>query len=149
MDLFEETRALLSELGRKDAPYALVGAVALAIHGAPRATTDIDLLVPAEALELVIDVAHGLGFDVPAMPMKFSDGLEIRRFSKIEGEDLLTLDLLLVNANLTSIWEERISVETEFGPVSVVSRSGLIQMKSWAGRDQDLADIRRLQELDR
>ena len=31
----------------------------------------------------------------------------------------------------------------------VVSREGLIQMKSWAGRPQDLADIDRLRGLDR
>jgi len=33
--------------------------------------------------------------------------------------------------------------------MGVVSREGLIRMKAWAGRDQDLADIRRLEELDR
>jgi hypothetical protein len=149
MDLFEEMRALLIELEQRGAQYALAGAVALAIHGVPRATTDIDLIVPEDAVDLVLDVARGHGFDVPAMPMKFSDGMEVRRVSKIEGEETLTLDLLLVNDNLQPIWADRIQVETEFGPVWVVSRNALIQMKSWAGRDQDHADIRRLQELDR
>lgn len=40
LDLFEETVALLGELERRGTPYALAGAIALAIHGAPRATTD-------------------------------------------------------------------------------------------------------------
>jgi hypothetical protein len=149
VDLFEEMRALLGEFEKRNAEYALAGAVALAIHGVPRATTDIDVLVTEDQIETVLGAARSLGFDVPAMPMRFSDGMEIRRVSKIEGEETLTLDLLVVNENLQSIWADRVRVETDFGPVWVVSRDGLIQMKSWAGRDQDHADIRRLRELDR
>ena len=149
MDLFEETRLLLTGLDERDLDYALAGALALAIHGAPRATADIDLLVPADQLQPVLDVARGLGFDLPAMPMRFADGLEIRRVSKIVDDDTLTLDLMPVNDNLAPIWADRIELETEFGSVWVVSRDGLIQMKAWAGRDQDQADIRRLRELDR
>lgn len=149
MDLFEEMSALLGDLEKQDAQYALAGAIALAVHGVPRATTDIDLLVPEDQVDTVLRVADSLGFDVPAMPMKFKDGMEVRRVSKIGGEETLTLDLLIVDDNLQPIWADRIRVETEFGPVWVVSREGLIQMKSWAGRDQDHADIRRLKEIDR
>ena len=42
IDLFEETMGLLAELERHGVPYAVAGALALAIHGVPRATTDID-----------------------------------------------------------------------------------------------------------
>ena len=149
MDLFDETRRLLSQLGERDLDYALAGALALAIHGAPRATADIDLLVPADQVEPILEVARRLGFDLPAMPMRFADGLEIRRVSKIVDDDTLTLDLMPVNQNLAPVWDGRIRLETEFGSVWVVSRDGLIQMKAWAGRDQDHADIRRLRELDR
>ena len=45
IDLFEETRRLLLALEQRGIEYALVGAVALAIYGVPRATTDIDLLI--------------------------------------------------------------------------------------------------------
>ena len=62
---------------------------------------------------------------------------------------MLTLDLLLVNENLEPVWASRERVATERGDVWVVSRHGLIEMKAWAGREQDLADIRRLRELDR
>jgi hypothetical protein len=149
IDLFEEIRELLTELSAAGAEYAVAGAVALAVHGVPRATTDIDLLVHPDHVDRILGVARGLGFDLEAMPMRFGDGMEVRRVSKIEGEETLTLDLLLVNENLHPIWEDRIELETDFGPVWVVSREGLIRMKSWAGRDQDLADIRRLEEIDR
>jgi hypothetical protein len=149
LDLFEETTALLAELERHGVPYAVAGALALAIHGVPRATTDIDLLVRAEDAEAALRVASSRGFSVQALPMRFLDGLEVRRSTKVEATEMLTLDLLLVNVNLEAAWAGRERVPTERGEVWVVSRAGLIEMKAWAAREQDLADIRRLRELDR
>ena len=149
LDLFEEGVGLLRDLERRGIPYAVAGAVALAIHGVPRATTDIDLLVQPQDLDAVLAVARARRFGIEALPMKFSDGMEVRRVTKTEGADMLTLDLLLVNQNLEPVWSSRERVLTERGEIWVVSRAGLIQMKAWAGREQDLADIRRLRELDR
>ena len=149
LDLFEETVGLLGDLERRTIPYAVAGALALAIHGVPRATTDIDLLVRPEDVDALLSVARARGFGIEALPMRFSDGMEVRRVTKAEGADLLTLDLLLVNRNLEPVWASRERVPTQRGDFSVVSRHGLIQMKAWAGRAQDLADIQRLQELDR
>jgi hypothetical protein len=149
IDLFDETMGLLAELERHGVPYAVAGALALAIHGVPRATTDIDLLVRRDDVEATLEVARARGFGVQALPMRFSDGLEVRRSSKVDTTVMLTLDLLLVNENLEPVWASRERVATERGDVWVVSRQGLIEMKAWAGREQDLADIRRLRELDR
>ena len=149
IDLFDETMGLLAELERHGVPYAVAGALALAIHGVPRATTDIDLLVRRDDVEAILEVARARGFRVQAFPMRFSDGLEVRRSSKVDATVMLTLDLLLVNENLEPVWASRERVATERGDVWVVSRQGLIEMKAWAGREQDLADIRRLRELDR
>jgi hypothetical protein len=149
LDLFEEGVGLLGDLERRGIPYAVAGAVALAIHGVPRATTDIDLLVQPHDVDAVLAVARARRFGIEALPMKFSDGMEVRRVTKTEGAEMLTLDLLLVNQNLAPVWSSRERVLTERGELWVVSRDGLIQMKAWAGREQDLADIRRLRELDR
>jgi len=149
LSLLAETTALLTELERQRIPYAIAGAVALAIHGIPRATTDIDLLVEPEDLDAVLRVARARRFTVEALPMRFSDGMEVRRVHKVEVIEMLTLDLLLVNPNLAPVWVSRERVATEDGEFWVVSRQGLVQMKAWAGREQDLADIRRLEELDR
>lgn len=149
LDLYEETMALLSALDAALVEHALAGGVALAVHGAPRATTDVDLLVRPEALEAALQVAAARGFTLRALPMKFSDGLEIQRVTKVAGDESLTLDFLLVNPNLHPVWTGRVRLTTEAGGIWVVSREGLIQMKAWAGREQDLADIKRLEELDR
>lgn len=149
ISVFDEFRDLARALREEGVDYATVGAVALAMHGAPRATTDIDLLIDPPALEAALAVARKRGFTVEALPMRFSDGMEVQRVSKFEGEDFLCLDFLLVDHNLRPIWEARSDIMTKDGPVRVVSRKDLIAMKAAAARHQDLADIQRLQELDR
>lgn len=78
MDLFEETRTLLRALDASTIPYALCGALALAVHGCPRYTADIDLLIESQSVEPIIDVAKRCGFVFGTAPIAFSDGVEIR-----------------------------------------------------------------------
>ncbi|MCK6527956.1 nucleotidyltransferase family protein [Myxococcota bacterium] len=149
MDIEVEFRGILGALEEAGIDYAVVGAFAVAIWGAPRATTDIDLLVRPEDADAILEVARPRGFVIEALPMTFRDGLQLRRVSRIEGEDLVTLDLLLLNPNLESAWQSRLRVATLAGPVTVVSRDALLQMKAAAGRPQDLGDIERLVDVDR
>lgn len=122
----------------------------MAIHGFPRATIDIDLLVERADLERVWKIAQGLGYDVEGLPLHFHEGaIEIRRISKIDRETkrLFTLDFLLVTEPIEQVWNSREIVEWEDGYVWTVSRDGLIKLKSISGRDQDLLDIRELEEV--
>ena len=50
MTLFDELRGILEALESAQVPYALVGGLAVAVWGAPRATKDIDLLIRREDL---------------------------------------------------------------------------------------------------
>lgn len=50
--------------------------------------------------------------------------------------------------SLEPAWATRRDVPTDAGNLRVISREALIGRKALAGREQDLADIRRLQELD-
>jgi hypothetical protein len=149
LDLYAEAIGLFADLEREGVPYAVAGAMALAIHGVPRATADIDLLVPADAVERAQAVARARGFTIAALPMRFGDGTEMRRVTKLSEEEAVTLDLLIVNPTLLPVWDTRRRIEAESGPIWVVSRDGLLRMKALAAREQDLADIRRLEELDR
>lgn len=149
VDLFEELMALVAELDASRVDYALAGGLAVAVWGAPRATKDIDLLVPREAIAAAKQAAARRGFSLPAAPLTFRDGMTIERVSRVEQGALLTVDLLVVGANLESAWRSRARLETERGAVWVVSRDALIQMKLAAGRTQDVADVEALRDVDR
>lgn len=144
-ELVGATRAL-EEAG---IPYALVGGLALAVWGAPRATADIDLLVRPSDLERAVELARVQGFDGVALRMRFRDGLELQRVTRAQDGKLLTLDFLLVNETLEPVWDSRVRLAVGKGSLWVISRDALIQMKALAGRPQDLADIERLQAIDR
>jgi hypothetical protein len=149
MDFFQELKDLTQALDVGAVDYALCGGVALAIHGVPRATQDIDLLVRPEDLVRLRETARACGFVLESLPMDFASGITIQRFTKlIEGQPLM-LDALLVGGPIEGAWQGRQSAEIEGGRVRVVSREDLLAIKLAAGRPQDLVDVQRLQEAHR
>lgn len=149
VDFYRELTELLAAFEAASLDYALCGGVALAIHGAPRATQDIDVLVRPEDLDRLRQVAHACGFTLESLPMDFASGITIQRFTKlIEGQPFM-LDALQVSGPIEAVWAGRLQASFEGGVVRVVSREGLISLKVAAGRPQDIADVQRLEELGR
>ncbi len=148
MNLYDELLGLVWALAEVQAPYAICGGLAVALHGHVRATKDIDLLVPADGLGAIEAAVERLGFKFRALPMTFDRGTEsetrVHRISKIEGEETMTLDLILVGPPLESVWEDREIFEWQGTRVTVVSRKGLARMKQLANRPQDVADLHAL-----
>jgi hypothetical protein len=149
LDLYDEFATLIGALETAEVDYAVCGGLAMAIHGFPRATIDVDLVVPPNAAERVLACARDLDYTIPAHPMRFAGGaVEIRRVTKIDAAsgDLLSLDLLLVTPAIERIWNERTRVRWERGELWVVSRQGLVSLKRLRGSGQDQDDIKRLEE---
>lgn len=147
MDLYAELTALIHELERDGLDYALCGALAVAIHGAPRATKDIDLLVAPESIAAVLAAAKRRGFVYVAQPMRFAaSGVTITRVSKLVDGHPLVLDLLHADGVLAEPWSTRVRARFLDGELSVVSRAGLVTLKLAAGRPQDIWDLQRLEE---
>ncbi len=149
-ELTEELTALLDSLDRAGVEHALCGGLALALHGEPRFTQDIDLLVPGDALDTALEVARRCGFTVETGWLAFAEGTSnerrLFRLLKPDGNDTVILDFLLTTPVLESVWQSRKSFDDGNRRISVVSREGLIRMKEISGRTQDLADIERLRE---
>ena len=149
LDLYEELKGLIARLDEGGFPYALCGGLALALHGIPRATIDIDILIQRESLGEIQAIVGGLGYIIKAEPMTFSQGdVEIHRFSKKDEETgyWLPLDFLLVTPRVKRVWESRQERQWEEGTLWVVSQEGLIYLKSLRGSGQDLEDIQKLKE---
>ncbi len=145
MNLYDEFVKLIETLGSVGAEYAVCGGLAVGIHGHPRATVDIDLLVPAGQIESIKETIRPLGFTVPAFPMTFDPGTpaecRVHRVSKVVGEETITLDLLVLGPAAPDVWKTRIILKWHGMRVCVVSRQGLARMKRLAGRPQDLMDL--------
>ena len=149
LDLYEELRKLITALDSNEIDYALCGGIAMAIYNRPRATVDIDLLIGAESLDRVREIAKELEYTIRGLDMTFAnEAIEIRRVSKIDKETgiVLSLDMLLITPEIRPIWDSRVQANWEGGKLSVVSRDDLIALKKLSGRPQDLADISALME---
>lgn len=151
MDLLDEFRALLEALEAEQVEFAVCGGLAVAIHARPRATLDVDLLLPLDQIDRTKRVARELGYRIETGPMIVRENvIEMHRLSKPDPDtgDLLGLDLLIVTPELAPVWEGREQVGWEHGTVPVVSRSGLVKMKRMRGSGQDQDDIRLLEQED-
>lgn len=146
--LIADLRRVLDALHAHGLEYALCGGMAVNIHGHVRATTDLDFVIAASDQQRVLDVLRDLGFRFVAGPIPFDSNTAkervLHRASRIEGEEILTVDLLLVTPVLEDIWQTREVFEWEGRRVTVVSLAGLTKMKLMAGRHQDLADLENL-----
>jgi hypothetical protein len=145
VNLKGELLGVVRALGDSGVPYALCGGMAVVLHGFPRLTRDIDLLIRQEHLEAAKAALAACGFVIGAGIIPFDLGRpherQVYRVSKAIGEELLTVDLLLLPHFLEEVWQDRETYEVEGSVVHVVSRAGLIAMKRVAGRPQDLSDI--------
>jgi hypothetical protein len=148
--IYDELKGVLDALETSRVDYALVGGLAVAVWGAPRATKDIDLLIQRADLSRAKDLVRARGFTLEALPFSFKDGTELERVNKVDpAGNLMTLDFMIVDANLAEPWTSRVRLPFDGGHVTVVSRDALIGMKARAARPQDIVDIQNLRDIDR
>ena len=146
LDLYAELRRIVEALDAAGIPYALAGGLAVSIYTTPRATEDIDLLVEAGDLRRAIETLAPLGFRPAGRPMQVAGGrLAIQRLTKIDGADLLPLDLLVpADPALAALLADRASVPVEGRQVWVVGLSALRALKRLRGSALDRADLEAL-----
>ncbi len=146
-----ELANIIETLNANDVPYALCGGFAVIVHGYVRATQDVDILILEADLDRARRLVGELGYTVPGGLLRFKAGTaeetKVFRLSKFEGQDFLTLDIILVTTILDQVWASRECRADGQRALWVVSLEGLRTMKRLAAREQDLADLAMLQKI--
>ena len=143
---FEDFLRALSSAGAR---YLVAGAHALALHGVPRATGDIDIWIEpsAENSERVWQALSAFGAPVESLGITQDDLLKPDLVIQL-GLPPRRIDLLtgLSGLEFESAWAER--VHFGLGPVQIpfIGRESLIVNKRETGRLKDLADLEALGE---
>lgn len=150
MNLYDEFFAAISIFNKLGIRYAIVGGIALAFHGRPRFTRDVDVLVHQSDMDLLKMALGRLGYDETAEPWVLTNTtLTLRRFLKVEGQDELMIDVLLASDDEhIRIIQDAIPAESAVGQVPVAARRDIIWMKRSRNSDQDRVDIAELEEDD-
>ena len=145
MPLPEDWRAFIESLNSHGVDYVVVGAVALAYHGFPRYTGDLDVLIrnsPENAKRLEAALA---AFGLAGLGLKAADFDESYRVIQI-GVAPNRIDLItsITGVTFQDAWADRIETVLEGFPVNFISRRALIRNKRLTGRAQDKADLEAL-----
>lgn len=136
---FEE---LLRCLHARNVKAVVVGGHALAFHGRPRYTKDLDVFVepsPANAERLLLALAD-FGFGQVGLTLEdFATPGKIVQLGVAPNRvDLMTV---IDGVTFAEAWAGRIAGHFGSQPVSYLGRDEFLRNKHAAGRPQDLADI--------
>jgi predicted nucleotidyltransferase len=148
MKLSADLREFIGLLNSRGVDFLVVGAHALAWHGLPRYTKDIDLFVhpcPDNAAVL-LEVLDEFGFG--GLGLKAGDFVERNQVIQL-GREPNRVDLLTGLSGVTweECWASRAEGEMDGIPVSFLGRESYLRNKLASGRPQDLADAARLREI--
>lgn len=147
MEVHPDFKELLELFNKHKVEYVIVGGYALAFHGAPRFTGDIDIFVyshPQNAHH-ILEALKEFGFG--SAELTEEDFSSLNKVIQL-GSPPVRVDII---TSLTGVsWDEVIKsrVPGSYGevPVYFISRSDFIKNKRAIGRIKDLADIEALGE---
>jgi len=147
MEVQQDFRELLALFNARQIDYIVVGAHALAFHGAPRYTGDLDILVRPEEenAKRILKALDEFGFGTL--------GLTLEDFSapdKVVQLGIAPVRIDLVTSLTGLSWEEAAAgrVKGTYGDVVVnyLGKKEFIRNKRAIGRKKDLADLEALNE---
>ena len=134
-----DLKTLLQSLNSHGVEYFLVGGYALAAHGYPRATTDIDLVVPA-----TVQAGRKIKDALMVLPDQVAKEIAVEWFE--EGENIRVADAFVVDLLLTANGQtyETLSryaevIDLDGIPVRTISLEGLLLTKQTL-REKDVPD---------
>ena len=124
--------------------YVVIGGIAAVLHGVPRATFDLDILIEAtpengqRLLDALLDA--GLGTAV----LTTVDDLLSHEITIFRDKIRIDVQTETPGILFQDTWDKRQMMDYEGQTFSVVSRDDLIASKLAAGRAVDLEDVRML-----
>jgi len=147
MEIQRDFKELLELFNAHNVEYLIVGGYALAFHGAPRFTGDIDLFVKPEAENakriLVALAEFGLG----SLDLSETDFTSVDNVIQL-GVPPVRVDIM---TSITAVdWQQAESgkVEGNYGDTQVyfIGKDDFVSNKRALGRKRDLADLEALEQ---
>ena len=142
-----DLREFIESLRSKKVDFLIVGGHAVAFHGYPRYTGDVDVLIrpSVENAERLLEVLDGFGFgQLGLTTADFSSPGRVLQLGRPPNRiDVLTS---ISGLDFEQAWQGRVEGELGGLPVTFLSRDSLLANKRASGRPQDLADIAALKD---
>lgn len=125
--------------------YVVIGGIASILHGVPRATFDLDILIEAslENANRLLDALTEAGLGTASL----TSPEDVLEHEVTIFQDRVRIDVQTSTPGLDFqvAWERRLTLEYQGQKLYVVTREDLIASKRAAGRKVDLEDVRLLE----
>jgi hypothetical protein len=151
---------IVRELNDAGVKYLIVGGMAVVFHGHIRFTCDLDLMLDlgGENLSRFVEAMKGLGY-VPKVPVKAEEFIDPQKREKWIGEKNMRVFSFIDPKRHTHLIDVFVENPLDFGEAykqrkvfrvgdlefSVISLEGLKKLKLLSGREQDILDIKALE----
>jgi hypothetical protein len=153
---------LFKALAKHKVRYMLVGGLAMNLHGVPRTTMDVDIVLALDPanLKAFLGMAKALRFK-PVAPLNIEGLIDPDQRQKWRKEKSMlvlalrppdikgpTVDVLIdPPLDIEAALKRAVRRQVNRVNISLISIEDLIRLKEQAGRTQDLSDIEHLQQL--
>jgi hypothetical protein len=143
--LNRDFKEFIESLNSNNVRYLIVGGYAVAFHGHPRYTKDLDVWIESSEknAEKILQALEDFGFG--ALDLTSEDFLQVGQVIQL-GYPPNRIDLLNSpsGVDFAECYESRIEIEFEKIKICVIDLENLKKNKRASGRFQDLADVEKL-----
>ena len=141
----QDFKEFIESLNISQVRYLVVGGYAVALHGHPRYTKDLDIWIDrtTENAARTIKALEIFGFS--SLDLQAADFLEADQIIQL-GYPPNRIDLLtsVPGVDFTACFESKVQITVEGTPVNFIDLESLKKNKKASGRFQDLADLENL-----
>jgi len=148
MTLAKDFQDFVQLLNAYDVDYMVIGGYALAFHGKPRHTGDLDIWIDvsdanAGKMHLVI-----YEFGMASLGLKKSDFLQAGLITQI-GYPPLRIDILneIDGISFAEAYVNKAVIDVDGLPINYIGLDDLIKNKLASGRHQDISDVVALKKI--
>ena len=130
---------------RRDVKYVVIGGIASILHGVPRATFDLDILIEAtpENTKRLLSALLDAGIGTAALTNV--EDLLANEITIFRDRVRLDVQTCTPGIDFERAWQHRMTVAYQGQEFFILSKEDLIASKRAAGRTVDLEDVRLLE----
>lgn len=139
---------MLCALNETKTDFLIVGAHAVAAHGHPRATGDLDIWVRPTSKNASQVLQALKEFGAPLSNLSLEDLSQPNTVFQI-GVSPSRIDILtfITGVDFDHAWTHKIEIQVEDLTVFCIGKQDLVENKKAVGRPQDLADVAALEKF--
>ena len=142
--MLNQLKDVFTSFQKHKVKYVVIGGIAAVLHGVPRATFDLDILIEAtpENAQRLLDAL--LDAKLGTASMTSTKELLAHEITIFNDRVRIDVQTITPGLNFENAWQNRETMEYQGQSLYVVSKEDLIASKRAAGRDVDLEDVRLL-----